>query len=143
MNKPDIFQIDALIRDALKEFIEDLGTCRWRGKEHDCVNRFAHGFLLPRCVPSCFLHHPTQICIEVGVAQPPGIGSGGAARKDLVIWAEPWMSCWNEKWEPVNCPVVVMEWKVALPGKKLRFNRHDRQWLKGFAETNSGAVGTQ
>src|SRR5262245_16738523 len=89
-----IARIDSLIRDALIAFTDDFTRSEWWGKEHDCVNRFVHGFLMPQCGPSAVLAHPTQIGIEVGVAQPPGQFERGAARKDVVIWPAPWMSCW-------------------------------------------------
>jgi hypothetical protein len=132
---------DTVIRDALVAFAEDLGSCNWRGKEHDCVNRFAHGFLLPHCGSTPFLRHPTQIGIDVGVAQPPGLGTRGSARKDLVIWPEPWMSCWDSGWKPGNHPLVIMEWKAIRERIRFRGNVHDHKWLAAFARWQPAFVG--
>jgi hypothetical protein len=138
----EIRKLDRLIRETLIAFSEDLKGCRWWGKEHDLVNRYAHGFLMARCSSSSFLEHPTQIGIEVGVAQPKGKRFlRPAARKDLVIWPKPWMSCWNDKFEPSNHPMAVLEWKVKLNAKTLRCDPHDKAWLHGFARTHPDFVG--
>ena len=86
------------------------------------------------------LAHPTQVGIEVGVAQPRGF-SRQAARKDVVIWPEPWMSCWNESFEPVHKPIAVLEWKLVRTRGPLKCHVHDRAWLSAFAEDEPEAVG--
>lgn len=119
-----------------------MDDCRWWGKEHDLVNRYAHGFLMEHCSPKSVLKHPTQICIEVGVAQPKHkLFLRKAARKDLVIWPQPWMSCWDESFEPVNHPIAVLEWKVRRNAKDLRCDSHDEAWLKAFARRHPDFVG--
>lgn len=133
--------IDDLVRGALTAFIDDFTSSHWWGKEHDCVNRFVHGFLMPQCGASSVLRHPTQIGIEVGVAQPRGLFARGAARKDVVIWPEPWMSCWNEAWKPVNYPLAVMEWKVLRTTRPLGCHQHDREWLGGLSREREEFVG--
>jgi len=45
-------RIDGLVRSALTAFIEDFTHARWWGKEHDCVNRFVHGFMVPQGLES-------------------------------------------------------------------------------------------
>lgn len=137
----DIDSIDNLVRSSLTAFIDDFSVARWWGKEHDCVNRFVHGFLMPQCSPSSFLVHPTQIGIEVGVAQPRNLFARGAARKDVVIWPQPWMSCWSEAWEAVNYPMAVMEWKALRSARRLSCHPHDRAWLAGLAKERSDFVG--
>ncbi len=135
-------QLDRLIRSTLTEFCDHLDSCLWWGKEHDFVNRYAHGFLMARCSPRSFLKHPTQIGIEVGVAQPKGKGFlRPAARKDLVIWPRPWMSCWDDKYDPTNHPMAVLEWKVRLNARNLRCDRHDEAWLSAFAKSRADFVG--
>ena len=131
---------DSLLKEAFSSFGEDLAASGWRGKENDCVNRFALGHLLPRCGTSV-LRHPTQIGIEVGVPQPPGVGIKGAARKDLVIWPEPWMSTWSEAWLPIHLPAVVMEWKLCHAAKPLIGLRHCTDWVRSFAEWQPRALG--
>jgi len=71
-------RIDRLVQGALKAFTDDFTHAQWWGKEHDCVNRFVHGFLVPRGLASGVLTHPTQVGIEVGVAQPSGFTRGAA-----------------------------------------------------------------
>jgi hypothetical protein len=138
----DIVAIETTLREALIAYATDLNTCApWYGKENDCVNRFALGFLLPRGTAASVLRHPTQLGIEVGVPQPPGIGSKAAARKDLVIWPEPWMSCWDSAGKPVARPVAILEWKVVHGRRLARGTSHDRDWLAAFARWQSGFVG--
>lgn len=132
--------LEPTILDALRTFAEDLETSGWRGKENDAVNRFAHGFLLPRC-PTGTFRHPTRIGIEVGVPQPPGIGEKRAAKKDLVIWPEPWMSTWASDWQPANIPTVIMEWKRCHSRKRLAGCAHDRRWVENFARWQPRTLG--
>jgi hypothetical protein len=141
MPSPDIAQIDLFLREALIAFTENFARVQWWGKEHDCVNRFVHGFLFPRCAQGLVLAHPTQVGIDVAVAQPPGLFVRGSARKDVVIWPAAWMSCWNSEWQPVNHPVAVMEWKVIRGGGSLKCHAHDREWLHGFAQWQPRSVG--
>ena len=145
MTKADISQVDALIRETLDAFTRDLFEHpEWKGKEHDYINRYVHGFLLARCPASTFLYHPTQVGIEVGVKWPPGIGVKNSSRKDIVIWPKPWMSCWKEvngKYRPFYAPTVVMEWKVVRAGQKVRPHLGDRKWLSGFAKKWPDSLG--
>ena len=137
-----IRQMDRLVRETLNEFSDHLDKQQFSGKEHDLVNRYAHGFLMARCSPRSFLKHPTQIGIEVGVAQPKGSGFlRPAARKDLVIWPKPWMSCWNASWEAENHPIAVLEWKVRVKATELRCDRHDENWLTAFSKWQPDFVG--
>jgi hypothetical protein len=133
-------RIDRLVRAALQAFTEDFTQARWWGKEHDCVNRFVHGFLIPQGIESGIFTHPTQVGIEVGVAQPKRLDRP-AARKDVVVWPEPWMSCWNESFEPVNQPIAVLEWKLVRRRNSLECHKHDREWLSAFAAEHTGFVG--
>lgn len=137
----NVDEIDNLIRNAFIEFIDDLAKAEWWGKEYDYVNRFAQGYLTNKCSESFFLRHPTQIGIEVGVAQPKGLFVKHGARKDLVIWPEPWMSSWNKMWEGVNYPIAILEWKAFLKKRKLRSFDHDIQWLTGMAKERHDFVG--
>lgn len=133
--------LDTLLRSTLKEFAAHLDAVPWHGKEHDCVNRFAHGFLIPRCQAGSALSHATQVGIEIGVAQPPAFRTRPTARKDLVIWPHPWMSSWDSKWNPVNHPLVVMEWKAIRVGVPFRGSQRDREWLSAFARWKPSCLG--
>ena len=141
MQTAGLEELEAGLRDALREFAAHLDSEPWVGKEHDCVNRFAHGYLIPRCQAGSLLHHPTQIGIEVGVAQPPGIGIKAAARKDLVIWPRPWMSCYDNTWRPVHYPTVVMEWKTLREGFRFSGTAHDHAWLTAFTRSRPETLG--
>lgn len=137
-----IRQLDRVVRETLISFSDHLDKRRFCGKEHDLVNRYAHGFLMARCSPGSVLKHATQIGIEVGVAQPKEKRfSRPAARKDLVIWPKPWMSCWDNKFQPANHPLAVLEWKVRLNARNLRCDPHDEEWLSAFAKSRPDFVG--
>jgi hypothetical protein len=138
---PLISQIDAVIRGALLAFVDGLHACDWRGKENDFVNRFAHGFLVQRCSEDSFLHHPTQIGIEVPVPQPPKVGIRPSARKDIVIWPKAWMSCWDASWRPLNKPLAILEWKVVRGRGSGRGDRRDHRWLTAFSGWEPRFVG--
>jgi hypothetical protein len=133
-------KLDRLVRETLTDFSDHLDHHEWCGKEHDFVNLYAHGFLVQRCSVRSILTHPTQIGIEVGVAQPKGF-LRAAARKDLVIWPKPWMSCWDSSWKPANHPIAVLEWKVKVNAKVLRCHPHDEAWLAAYARRHPDFVG--
>ena len=78
-------QFDRLLRQQLDRFIADIRRVEWQGKERDCVNRFAMGYLVLACGRGHFLRHPTQIGIDVAVAKPGDCGKRPTAPKDLVI----------------------------------------------------------
>lgn len=65
-------EIDALIRDALADFADDIYANDFRWKEHDCVNRFVHRHLSARVKVGSVLHDLAQIRIEGAVPHPPG-----------------------------------------------------------------------
>ncbi len=134
-------ELESLIRNSLEEFAAHLNAVPWVGKEHDCVNRFAHGFLIPRCQAGTALNHPTQVGIEVPVAQPPGVGVKAAARKDLVVWPQAWMSCYDTKWRPIHHPLVVMEWKTTRDGFRFDGTEHDHSWLSAFTSWRPETLG--
>jgi hypothetical protein len=128
--------LDSIIRASLQDFAVDTFGKRWLGKENDWVNFYAHGFLARRCVAgSPLLYDHAQISIEVGVPQA-GLGyARGAVRRDLVIWPQPGMSCWDESWNPTHHPQAVMEWKVHRPGHRNRAVAHEREWLRRYTRS--------
>lgn len=136
--------ITLFINEALESFSLWLKSRPWRGKEHDCVNLFAHKFLFEKIAPNAPVHTASQIRIECGLKQPTnGNYNKPAARKDLIIWEDPEQTCWSEVWEPVNIPKAVMEWKVKFrpKPKKEIFNSHDDQWIKLFTEEHPDCIG--
>ena len=75
------------------------------------------------------------------MAQPEGYPRISAT-KDLVIWRHPEETAWNEIWQPVNLPRVVMEWKTRRQAKALLdFDNHDMKWLIAFTKQNPGTFG--
>ena len=128
--------LDAVVRNALTEYVRDAFSAEWRdwyGKEHDHVNRFALGYLLKHCNPAGPLRHPTQLGLGVALCQPTDVGENSAARKDLVIWPEPGMTCWSSSGAPSHHPLALLEWKVRRPGRGFQGRNHDRAWLSAYA----------
>ena len=133
--------LDSIVRAAFESYVKDVFGAPCYGKEHDHVNRFAFGHLLPLCSTKGPLRHPTQIGLGVGMAQPRGVGVNSAARKDLVIWPEPGMMCWNSRWRPCRHPMALMEWKVRRRGGVFHGRNHDRAWLSAYARWRPDFVG--
>jgi len=132
------------IDEALKSFSLWLKANHWRGKEHDCVNLFAHSFLYKKIKKGNAIYDIGQIRIECGLKQPSnGNYSKAAARKDLVIWSDPEQNSWSENWEPVNIPIAVMEWKVKFKTKpkKKTFSSHDEKWIRLYTQENLECIG--
>jgi hypothetical protein len=97
-----------IVTRSLGEFAADTLSSGWLGKEHDWVNRYAHGYLLKHCLPSGPLREPGQVAIEVGVSQPPGYPCA-ATRRDLVIRSHSGLTCWDADWKPVHHPMAILE----------------------------------
>lgn len=133
--------LDPIVRGALESYVRDVFGTPWYGKEHDHVNRFAFGHLLPLRSDNGPLRDPTQIGLGVGMAQPRAVGVNSAARKDLVIWPKAGMACWNSRWRPCNHPMALMEWKVRRRGGSFRGRNRDRAWLSAYARWRPGFVG--
>lgn len=134
-------RIDRFIEDALITFGDWYVSSKWLGKERDCVNMFAHGFLAQGIQPGAAIEGLTQIRIESAVPQPRGYKNRTAA-KDLVIWKDGMATVWDENWQIRNVPWVVMEWKTKRTGGLPRqFDSHDVEWLSGFTSEHSGTIG--
>jgi hypothetical protein len=117
-------------------------NANWRGKEHDCVNAFAHGFLMPRCLQEIASFSPACIGIEVGVPQPEGIGIRRSVRRDLVIWQEPFTTTWDSNWTATSLPAVIVEWKARrLRRPKPELDKKDLSWLGALTEQHPKVVG--
>lgn len=136
-----IFQLDRLLTKALAEFVTKIRNDCWQGKERDCVNRFAMGHLVPACSDRHFLKHATQIGIEMPVGKPHRVGVNKSLPKDLVMWREPWTTCWDKDWKPSMAPLAVIEWKASRGKKGGQKAAHDQAWLRAFARSNSRSVG--
>jgi len=126
----------AEIAKALKEFASFVGRSGWRGKENDCVNLFAHRFLVKRIRPM------DRIGIEVAVPQLTGKGRKQAVRKDLVIWKRSGQTTWGKDWKAKAVPQAILEWKVKRgPAARATISARDRAWLIGYKRRHRGFVG--
>jgi len=134
-------RIDRFIEDAVVRFAYWISETEWRGKERDCINRFATDFLLPAVHSDAAVKSYSQIRIECGVPQPACF-TRPSCSKDLVIWRNPLDVAWDENWTPVTVPWVVMEWKTRRKGHfDEMFDEHDIHWLTEFSLQNPDAFG--
>ena len=134
-------RIDRFLNEALESFALWLKSSDWRGKEHDCVNLFAHKFLFEKIAPAAAIECPTQVCIECALKQPAQFANV-AARKDLVIWEHPLQNTWSTDWEPVHSPKAVLEWKVfRLHAPTSVFDPHDEAWIASYTREQDGRFG--
>ncbi|HVU26129.1 MAG TPA: hypothetical protein VHG71_00065 [Verrucomicrobiae bacterium] len=134
--------LDCLIGRTLAKFENWLISSDWRGRENECVNLFAHGFLFKEIGIGKFIEDFTQVGIEVSVPQPKGIGTKAAARKDLVIWNEPRETTFNADWSPVRFPISIIEWKARRkPKSSALLDSHDIRWLNQMSLQNQNFLG--
>lgn len=134
-------RIDRFIDDSLLKFANWYVNSDWLGKERDCVNLYAMRDLADQLEFGAAIEHQSQIRIECAVAQPEGYPRKSAT-KDLVIWRHPEATAWDDTWQPVNLPRVVMEWKTRRRAKALLdFDTHDMEWLKSFTKQNPDTFG--
>jgi hypothetical protein len=130
------------IDTALVRFGEWLVSEGWHGKEHDCVNAFAHGFLMDRINNAGLLFHPAQICIECGLRQPDGF-ERSHARRDLVVWKKPFHNTWILDGDNECQPLAFMEWKTKFKKRlpKAIFYPHDEEWVAKYTAAHEDVVG--
>ena len=134
-------RIDRFIEEALIDFGDWFISSEWLGKERDCVNMFAHGFLSREIQPGAAVKQLTQFRIESAAPQPRGYAKK-TALKDLVIWKNGNDTVWDREWQVCNIPWVVMEWKTKRSGGvPLEFNQHDVEWLSGFTSEYARTFG--
>lgn len=127
--------LHSLLAHAFRDYEAWLLATNWRGKEHDCVNLFVHKFLFSHVHPAGPIADFTQVGIEVGVPQPKGVvGVKPAARKDLVIWSEPYSTTWDAAWNAVKAPLAIVEWKARkLKSPKPFLFPYDVDWLTRYS----------
>jgi hypothetical protein len=140
-----IEQLDKLLQGTLSDFALDL-SMSWYGREREAVSLYAFGYLIPECQPQCVLRDRTQIGIEVAVPQlSPEASSriGGSERpkpqvcKDLVLWPERGMNCWDAHGNPTRYPMAVIQWKVGGVDSL----REDIAWLGEYSSDKPDLVG--
>lgn len=127
--------LDEPIRDALLDFTDTALDGTWSGRrEREAVSLFAFGPLLEQVGSNGTLKDTAQIGLEVAVPQVP-VGDEDDLEnkknqvcKDLVIWPEPAMTCWDEDGQPTAVPLAVLEWKYDQSS----VSEYDVNWLDAF-----------
>lgn len=136
-------RIDHFIDDALCEFDHWLRgeANEWRAKEWDTVAVFVDVFLRKHVGAGAAVHHQSQIRIESQVGTTTNLGWRGV-RKDVVIWPEPYMSCWDEQWKATRVPRAVLEFKQwrSRP-KSMLFDQNDSEWVAAWTIENPKSLG--
>lgn len=139
---PRIAEADDVVRESLADFFEYIRASRWRGREREAISLYAFGSLQQRFRAGGVLHDPRQIGIEVAV---PGLAATNMKRqvcKDLVLWAEPGMTCWDVTGAATRSPLAILEWKVRRPeGRGSGESSGDLDWLTSFSTCQPDFVG--
>ena len=128
--------LDFVIRESLIDFLDYIRSNPWWGREREAISLYVTGYLIRRCARGSPLHDLRQIAIEGAVAQIGGKGKKHVC-KDLVIWPEPAMTCWDKDQKPTNIPLAIVEWKVDQRESSSR----DIAWLQEFSKNKMGFVG--
>lgn len=135
--------LDEPVRSALKAFADDALDGSWSGRrEREAVSLFAFGPLLDQISQNGFLEDSSQIGIEIAIPQVTVGNEDQKSKKsqvckDLVIWPEPRMTCWDQNGNPTIVPAAVLEWKFDSN----RVSRRDVGWLKAFTSEYENCVG--
>lgn len=135
--------LDTEIYSALSVFATEILESSWDGRrEREAVSTFAFGPLLERINPDGFLTDPTQIGLEVPVPQvvlpaEDGTGKKRQVCKDLVIWENPRMTCWDSEDDPTIPPSAILEWKFSTNG----ISERDVRWLTAFTSEYPDCTG--
>lgn len=124
-------ELNKTIQNRLQVFLEYLNENDWMGREREAISLFAFKFLMESCKPDSLLNDPVQIGIEVAVPQVKKTGYKQKPQvcKDLVIWPEPGMTCWDSEGKPTNYPLCILEWKFY----KKEEVQGDVDWLIAFS----------
>lgn len=149
---------EGMLHECLSSLFEDLIRSNWYIREHEIVNLFTFGHLVPMFqVRRLDL---MMIGIEFPVMQADvDEKSRFGARKDLVIWPEGRMTLWKDcelavhmKLKPLRDvgrkPFAVIEWKVvsrihdaAAARKRRREHEQDIAWLKRNLDSGMMTIG--
>lgn len=127
--------LDRCVQSALVSFANDTLTGSWLGRrEREAVSQFVFGHLLKEVSPHGFIQDPAQIGIEFPVPQVNCDDSACDRRfkrqvcKDIVIWREPAMTCWDVNGFPNIAPAAILEWKFGAS----KAHESDIEWLRQF-----------
>jgi hypothetical protein len=125
-------EFDELLRAKLINFIKEIESEGWFGKERELLNRFVFNNLAKIIKDGSPFFSLAQIGIEVRVKQAIEGGKKEVC-KDLVIWRQPNQTVWTED----NVPLCIIEWKHR---NKVPYTE-DINWLKKYTEINPGCIG--
>jgi hypothetical protein len=95
------------------------------------------GHLLREVTAGHAIRHPTQLGIEVPVPQITGADRKTQVCKDVVIWPEPRMTCWDVAQQPTVPPIGILEWK--FPSRRVYSG--DVEWLRSFSRMHPACTG--
>jgi hypothetical protein len=129
--------LDQSIKSALEHLSLDLDTTGWWGREREVVSLYSFNYLLPSLIEVLPNFHPSQLGIEVAVPQIQEPNSKAQVNKDIVIWPEPFMTCWDNDGNPTRYPVAIMEWKANVQ----ELSNTDIDWLCSYSAKNIQFVG--
>ena len=125
--------VDTIVRRSLYSLAADPFVYGWYAKERNWVSYFVFRHLLEECGPDGVLRDPAQIGIEVNVPQPPGYARPTVCR-DIVIWPEAGMTCWETEWSPTAHPLAIIEWKTHREHHRNRDVKSERAWLRAYSK---------
>ncbi len=114
-------ELDAFLRES-----------KWRGRENEVVNLFAHRFLAGKVSKDGPFQSVRQVGIEVAVPQVTG-SRKKFVRKDLVIRPTADMTVWTGK----GIPSVIVEWKRGAQAEC----KGDMAWLTTFCNQHPQTLG--
>ena len=147
MQSRDVALMDEVVRRALSSFAAEALDGSWSGRrEREAVSLFVLGYLLREVDAAGFLRDPAQIGIEFPVPQIADAASraisGRSGRKrqvckDIVIWPEPRMTCWDVEGCATVAPAAILEWKFGVPA----VDPDDVAWLKTFSAGRPAFLG--
>lgn len=125
----ELAELDSMLKTAFISMLDELRQPGWWRREHELVNLFVFGYLIPLCSPGRVLHDLTQIGMEAAVPQLPGRGGDRKnpdVCKDLVIWPEARMTCWGQDGSEMLKPLCVLEW-TSLNRQGRASTRRDKE----------------
>ena len=142
-----IGEIDCFVKASLTTLADELAGKSWTGRrEREMVSLFCFGHLVRHCRPGNFLADPAQIAIEVAVPQvsaQQALSGSDASKlqvcKDIVIWPQPRMTCWDPDGNPTIRPSSIIEWKHGQ--KDTEVSDDNVRWLCEFSAKSDDFVG--
>lgn len=134
---------DDPVESALTTFAAEELDGSWSGRrEREAVSLFSFGALVEEIDINGPLHNSRQIGLEVPVPQvtlpeEDADGKKDQVCKDVVVWPEPRMTCWDSRGLPTTPPAAIIEWKFD----RASIYQDDVEWLSAFTEQYPDCVG--